>query len=234
MSNITCPTCGKKNVKNLRMHMKISHPESNEGVAPQPETEQPQSETLGLDPLKAFGFDPASVQAFLEPMIARSVGETLQAMQLDKLVQAEAARNITSIANEIKETIPKAVEAHVNALISQHQQGGGQEQVPTPGNGQPQVQQPSAVGDMVVSALIRKFLGGNDGGGMGNIDQLANMLKSVQTIAELANAPYRQGRHDALTETNETVKLMQGLGATQEQKTKILGEITNKELAQSQ
>jgi len=192
-----------------------------ESEAP-PSDETPEGtmeEELGEGTSPFGGFDLAGAIKMAQPLIDQAVADNLTKMNLPVLIQAAVKEQLQPLVEAAQAKMgggnptQAADSAETAAPISQGGHSPMQEQLVSQG----------------LSMLIQKILGGGNSGG-GDIAKLADTLKGVQTIAELANAPYRQGRHDALSETNATVKLLQGLGATDEKKLEIIAGATSKEI----
>jgi len=185
-----------------------------------PEPEAPEPEALEESPEaegSPFGdFDLAGAIKMAQPLIDQAVADNLSKMNLPALIQAAVKEQLQPLvdAAQARMGANPTPEANPAETIAPIPQGGH-----------------SPLQDQMLSMLIQKILGGGGNSGGGDIAKLAETLKGVQTIAELANAPYRQGRHDALSETNATVKLLQGLGATDAKKLEIIAGATGKELA---
>jgi len=157
-------------------------------------------------------FDLASAISMAQPLIDQAVAQNLSKMNLPALIQAA-----------VKEQLQPIVSAAQERLSADPGQAAGTVEPSAPPSNH------SPLNDQVISLLIQKLLGGGNSGGT-DISKLADMLKGVQTIAELANAPYRQGRNDALQETNATLKLLRGIGADGDKATDILISTTGKEI----
>jgi len=215
----------KKKIKRAaRPHVppQMQAPEEKLEEAPEPEVEVPEEVTEHLPPETVAeqsppippGFDLASAISMAQPLIDQAVAENLGKMNLPSLIQAAVKEQLQPIVNAAQERLSASPE----------QAGAIEPSAPMPsGNHSP-------LNDQVISLIIQKLIGGGGNSGGTDISKLAEMLKGVQTIAELANAPYRQGRNDALQETNATVKLLQGLGASDQDRLRLVAEATSREL----
>jgi len=193
-------------------------PQRVEEVAPEPEAPEPEAETLKAEASPFGDFDINAAISMAQPLIDKAVADNLTKMNLPALIQAavkEHLQPIVDAANERLASAPNPTQAAELTDPAAPVQSGGR----SPLDGQ------------ILSMLIQKILGGGGNSGGGDISKLAETLKGVQTIAELANAPYRQGRNDALKETNETLKLLRGVGASDAKASDILINATGKELA---
>lgn len=194
--------------------------ESNppEPEAPEPEVveESPEVET------SPFGdFDLAGAIKMAQPLIDQAVADNLTKMNLPALIQAAV--------NEQLQPLVEAAKARMGSGNPTQAADIAETVAPVPrGNHSPMQEQLVSQG---LSMLIQKILGGGGNSGGGDIAKLAETLKGVQSIAELANAPYRQGRYDALKETNETLKLLRGVGASNADINALLINATGKEVA---
>ena len=148
-------------------------------------------ESSGAQPdLGQFGIVPDQVEPFIGPIVVKAVEKTLGDM------------NIPAIIN-------KAVNKKVDDLISQHQQSSVGPSSPSD-NTQKQQDVPSWA-QPILTGLGQRLVGSDM-----DLGKMANIMKMVYDVAELANAPYRQGRLHTLQETNEMIKLMKGVGGKPE------------------
>jgi len=206
---------------------------AQENISPEPEAPEPEEvEESPEAESSPFGdFDLAGALKMAQPLIQQELANYLSNMDIPtmmkNMIKEELAPTIATI-NTVKVQLQPMIDAAQQ--MSGGNGAGEQAPVETSG-GQPQQQGLNLPPLGAIKEIINLFKPSNPGGGGANIAQLAEMLKGVQTIAELANAPYRQGRHDALSETNATVKLLQGLGATDEKKLEIIAGATSKEIA---
>lgn len=198
MEKVVCETCGKT-VKGLKMHLLYAHPETlkvpsgPENPIPEPGTGVPSPD----DMLRGLGIDPGIARAFIEPMVAKAVGETLGAMHLDKLIQSE---------------IPKAVESYGKALVSQ-QQSQPQPDQPQPDSGQPQ--QPPLWAQQILGAIGTKIIGGDSGGS--ELEKITKYLALTKGIADAFYAPIQEAELRAQKRIVGQLDLFTKAGATKEE-----------------
>ena len=198
------------------------------------ETEETLAEALGDKAPLLGGFDLAGAIKLAQPLIDQAVADNLSKMNLPDLIQGAVKEHLAPTIATIN-----TVKEQLKPLIDAAQQMSGSN-----GNGSSEQGRAVAVQDNpgpsqgfslppinAIRDIISLFKPSNPGGGSANIAQLSEMLKGVQTIAELANAPYRQGRNDALQETNATMKLLRGVGASDEKTQALIEEATRKGFA---
>ena len=186
MERQPCDICGKK-VKNLKLHKLRAHPKTSGEAQPEPE-------------LKQFGINLDQVKPFITPIVASSVQEVLNSM------------NIPNIISE-------AVNRKVDSLVSQYQQQA-QQQVQSSAPAAAANAQPQAVNWQNVPPWAQPILSGIGqkltGGGF-DLSKMVEMQKSMASLVELHLAPYSRGRSEAFKEMNELFKLARGAGMTPEE-----------------
>jgi hypothetical protein len=204
-----CPICGKKNVKSLKRHYQVSHPDAE---LPQ---EQPQEQPQPEQELP-FGIDPSQAMSFLEPLVAKAVGETLSKMNLTEQVKQAASESakvqVTAIAKEIEKALPSIVEQKITAMVQQAQ-------------GQPAEQpQPLAGGQANIAQIAQlwQLLKGNS---TGSLEQVNKTMEMASNLANIFMKPYIEGQQAARRELNETIKLVTSIQKLSPEARKgILGE----------
>jgi hypothetical protein len=192
---IQCPVCGKK-IKSLKLHYRNSHPDA-ELPQEQPQ-EQPQPEQ-GLP----FGIDPSQAMSFLEPLVAKAVGETLNKMNLTEQVRQAASESakaqVTAVAKEIEKTLPTMVAAIVEqkiaAMVQQAQEQPAEQPQPVAG-GQANIAQ--------IAQLWRLLKGDS----AGSLEQVNKTMEMASNLANIFMEPYIKGQQAARQELNETIKLV--------------------------
>jgi len=142
--------------------------------------------------LGQFGITPNQVEPFIGPIVVKAVEKTLGDM------------NIPAIIN-------KAVNKKVDDLISQHQQQQSSVKPSSPSDNTQKQQDVPSWAQPILTGLGQRLVGSDM-----DLGKMANIMKMVYDVAELANAPYRQGRLHTLQETNEMIKLMKGVGGKPE------------------
>ena len=183
MERQTCDICGKR-VKNLKLHKLRAHPETSGEAQPEPE-------------LKQFGINLDQVKPFITPIVASSVQEVLNSM------------NIPNIISE-------AVNRKVDSLVSQYQQQA-QQQVQSSAPAAAANAQPQAVNWQNVPPWAQPILTGigqrlTGGGGSFDLSKMVEVQKNMASLVELHLAPYSRGRGEAFKEMNELFKLAKGAG----------------------
>jgi hypothetical protein len=195
---IQCPVCGKK-VKGLKLHYRNSHPDAElPQEQPQPD-EQPQPEQE-----LPFGIDPSQAMSFLEPLVAKAVGEALSKMNLTAQVKQaalEAARaaQVAAMTKKIEKALPNIVGQKITAMVQQAQ-------------GQPAEQlagqlQPVAGGQANIAQIAQlwQLLKGNS---TGSLEQINKTMEMASNLASVFMKPYIEGQQAARRELNETIKLV--------------------------
>jgi hypothetical protein len=195
---IQCPICSKK-IKNLKLHYRNSHPEA-EFPQEQPQLEQQPQPEQELP----FGIDPSQAMSFLEPLVAKAVGEALSKMNLTAQVKQaalEAARaaQVAAMTKKIEKALPNIVEQKIMAMVQQAQgQPAGQPA------GQPQ---PLAGGQANIAQIAQlwQLLKGNS---TGSLEQVNKTMEMASNLASIFMKPYIEGQQAARRELNETIKLV--------------------------
>ncbi len=148
--------------------------------------------------LAQLGLTPEDIGNMFAPVIDKVISARLDQMKLG-------------------ETIDKFNQA-VN-LFEHLQKAGVPVQAGVPAQGLPPAvdngQGQGTTGDLVTQFLLRKMMGGDNSGGS-DFGKLAEMMKSLNGIAELVYAPARRARLETLQEINEQVKFVRGLGVSTE------------------
>ena len=215
-ADYTCPECGKLNVKSLKSHYRVSHPDLEvpdlrnlpspgsappEEVAPQvlvdESQEQPQKPNL-IEKLKVFGIDPNEIMAVLSPLVEASVVKTLEKMQLGEVINKRMADIEAKLSGEV---------ASLTEVIKQ---------VPAQGNGQPQNGRPqnTQLRDTILASIAQKIIGGNSGDN--SLDQLTKMLDLAAKVSEAVNKPRMEERLATRREISDTLKMLRDAGASPE------------------
>jgi hypothetical protein len=195
-----CPICGKRNVKSLKRHYQVSHPDAElpqeqpqPGEQPQPEQELP------------FGIDPSQAVSFLEPLVAKAVGETLNKVNLIEQVKQAASESakaqVTAVAKEIEKALPSIVEQKITAMVQQ-----AEDQLAGQSAGQPQL----AAGGLAYIAQIAQVWRALKGDSVGSLEQVNKTMELASNLANVFMKPYIQGQEAARREINETIKLISG------------------------
>jgi HPt (histidine-containing phosphotransfer) domain-containing protein len=189
-----CPICGKKNVKSLKRHYQVSHPDAE---FPQ-EQPQPQEQAQPEQELP-FGIDPSQAMSFLEPLIAKAVNETLNKMNLTEQVRQAASESakaqVTAVAKEIEKALPTIVEQRIAAMVQQAQEQPAEQPQPLAG-GQANIAQ--------IAQLWRLLKGDSTG----SLEQVNKTMEMASNLANIFMRPYIEGQQAARRELNETIKLV--------------------------
>ena len=134
------------------------------------------------------GIDPAAAQQFLEPMVAKAVGDTLSKMNLNEQLSKLVNDVITKVRVEIKEALPKIVE---NQIIQMAQSQGGQGESQSP-----EILQKR--GDALFTALMQKIIGGDSTG----LDALLKQQAQLGQLIDVFTKPMREERERTMREIN--------------------------------
>lgn len=163
--------------------------------------------------LAQFGFSIGDISGLLQDTINQSIVKTLDAMNI--------GQKITDSANAV-------VDAKLQALLKQLPAAGGAAAA------KGAAEAPPPLGDQLIGLFLQRMVGGQgSGGGLGEIDKMADMLQSLQKIGDALNAPYNRGRHDTLVEVNENLKFMRSLGAGTEAASKAIEQSNARELGKA-
>ena len=172
------------------------------------------------------GIDIAAAIKMAQPLIDQAVADNLSKMNLPELikgaVKGQVDEQLRPLIEMAKERFGGAIPGTGAIPDNPEYPASPPAAAPSAGGGEAQAQ--------IFAMILNKILGGGNSGGGTNLSQLAETLKGVHAIAELANAPYRQGRMDTLQETNQTLKLIRGLGVDSDKSADILISATTKEL----
>jgi hypothetical protein len=199
-----CPICGKRNIKGLKLHYRNSHPDAElPQEQPQPEQQPHAEEQPQPEQELPFGIDPSQAMSFLEPLIAKAVGETLNKMNLTEQVKQAASESakaqVTAVAKEIEKALPSIVEQKITAMVQQAQEQPA---------GQPADQpQPLAGGRANIAQIAQlwQLLKGNS---TGSLEQVNKTMEMASNLANIFMKPYIEGQQAARRELNETIKLV--------------------------
>ena len=179
MERQTCDICGKS-TKNLKLHKLRAHSRTMREAQPEPE-------------LKQFGINLDQVKPFITPIVASSVQEVLNSMNIPNIISEAVNRKVDSLVSQYQQQAQPSVESSSPAAKAQSQ--------PVNWPNVPPWAQP------ILSGIGQKLTGGGF-----DLSKMVEVQKNMASLVELHLAPYSRGRGEALKEMNELFKLARGAG----------------------
>ena len=228
MEWIICPAegCGKK-IKSLKSHYRSSHPDldvpdmrdlkpvlkpepmvqitEEEAKTEESSIEQTKQSDSMEEKLRMLGVDSAQVDAFFESRVVK----VLEKMQLGEAINKKMADVEAKLGEKIQSLVERGQQLPAG-------QDGNGKLPPAP------AQQGDALMRQVLPMLVQKFLNPKSGGDSVNLESMTKTLETARTLSDIFSKPYIEGQAAARREMNETIKLMSELGATPEQKRKVI------------
>ena len=179
MERQTCDICGKS-TKNLKLHKLRAHPKTSGEAQPEPE-------------LKQFGINLDQVKPFITPIVASSVQEVLNSMNIPNIISEAVNRKVDSLVSQYQQQAQPSVESSSPAAKAQSQ--------PVNWQNVPPWAQP------ILAGIGQKLTGGSF-----DLSKMVEVQKNMASLVELHLAPYSRGRGEAFKEMNELFKLAKGAG----------------------